>query len=82
MNNEDKSGGPMYPSVEIDANGQSREWPGETRRQALARCAMQGILANSTCNGKKSAIVSSAWEYADAMIAFEASERAEKDGAK
>ena len=68
-------GGPMMPTPVIAAPG---TWTvtttGETRRQALARCAMQGLCADPTIKSSSEEIAIRAFKIADAMLAHEAKE--------
>ena len=88
-------GGPVHSLSVHPAHGYGASASveqGETRRQALARCAMQAIWGNETMilavksacpdGGQSEYIAAMAYKQADSMIAFEARERAEMEQKK
>ncbi len=92
-------GGPVYPHdekryAEHNDKEYTHHYGGETRRQALARCAMQGLCANPSvfasnaqCGWKlvncdEDQLTMYCFMLADKQIAFEARERAEMEQKK
>ena len=68
-------GGPVHP---IKGPAGEYSYGGETRRQALARCAMKSYIVTGEFSRSDAKLASASYASADAMLAFE---RAEKEGA-
>ena len=82
-------GGPVHSLSVHPAHGYGASASveqGESRRQALARCAMQGLMTNPILERDyekvKKMVAICAYSIADEMIAFEVRERAEMEQKK
>jgi hypothetical protein len=69
-----KDGGPAFPVT--TEHGSVFPLPGMTLRDYFAAAALQGMLADSQCNGPVEGYANDAYQYADAMLA----ERAKTKG--
>ncbi len=70
------NGGPAFARQGFEAPNGEIYWPqdGMTLRQWYAGRALTGLTASPNCTGIINEDAKDAWDYADAMIAFEKNE--------